>query len=236
MAIALVKAGTVATGTTSLTPAFGQSTTAGNLLICRAAGYGSTSNEAITISGTGWTLATSGWGTGSDMSSVIFYRANCGTGETAPTLSLSSGAFLAADLTEWSGAATTNPLDQTSAGNLSNGLDIYNSAADTNASDLCIYAVGGYASTANTITVTDSWKPTGGTKVAYQGYVSTSSQYHAWFSAYLLNGNGGSVADENAATKTGTITVYSRYGCTASFLPATSSAYTHGNFFLLFDI
>lgn len=231
MAIALVKAGTVATGTTSLTPAFGQSTTAGNLLICRASGYGSTTNEAITISGTGWTLATSGWGTGNEVSSAIFYRANCGTGETAPTLSLSSGAFLAADLTEWSGAATTSPLDKTSAGNSSNSLDIYNSAPDTNASDLSIYAVGVYQATAGTITVTDSWQPTGGTEVAFQGYVATLSHYHAWFSAYLLNGNGGSVADENAPTHTGTISGYSQHGCTASFLPASSAA-ANSNFLL----
>jgi hypothetical protein len=222
MAIALVRAGIVATGTATCAPAFGQSTTAGNLLVCRVGGYGSTVNATITIVGTGWTNAANGYDAANDCTSAIFYKANCGAGETAPSLALASGAALYADLTEWSGVATSSPLDQTSsAGGFANG-DIFNNAEDTTASDLAIYAVGTFSATSDSVTFTDGWKPTGGTAKAAQG-VTGGSKYHAWFSAYLLGGVGGAGADENGISHTGTINAYSTGGSMASFLPASGS-------------
>ena len=105
MAIALVgSAGTVATGTNSVSPTFAQSTTAGNLLICWLA----TQNGAPGTP-SGWTAAVGG-----TAQTEVYYKANCGAGETAPTISDNVSTFMAAMLCEFSGAATTSPLDQKS--------------------------------------------------------------------------------------------------------------------------
>lgn len=104
MAIALVGSfGTPATGTTTATPSFAQSTTAGNLLICWGA---STSGAVLSITvASGWSSLVTG-----TAFSHIFYKANCGAGETAPTMNGTT--FTAAVLAEFSGGPPTgSPLD-----------------------------------------------------------------------------------------------------------------------------
>lgn len=112
MAYALVgSAGAVNSGTTSASPAFGQATSAGNLLIAWAAGT-TGGTTPISVSGTGWSTA-SARNPASGTCVAIFYKANSGAGEAAPTFALTSGTALSAALAEFSGGATSAPADRT---------------------------------------------------------------------------------------------------------------------------
>lgn len=108
MAIALVGSlGAVTTVTSNPTPAFGQATTAGNLLI---AWVNPASGISPSFSGSGWTRAATGGGA-TDLAQ-IWYKANCGAGETAPTIS--GGLINACRLGEFSGADKSSPLENQS--------------------------------------------------------------------------------------------------------------------------
>src|SRR5438477_5453899 len=105
MAIALVGSlGTPVTGTTSVSPTFGQATTAGNLLICWLIG----APNGYTLP-SGWSQAASSF---DGQTSLVLYKANCGASETAPSFTTATNTFMAAALGEFSGAATTSPVDQ----------------------------------------------------------------------------------------------------------------------------
>jgi hypothetical protein len=108
VAIALVgSAGAVVTGTaTTVHPAFGQATTAGNLLIAWVGGDGL---GGFLFNDATWTAGTAAGSTPS--SARFFWKANCGAGETAPSPSCVSGTIFVA-LAEFSGAATVAPHDQ----------------------------------------------------------------------------------------------------------------------------
>ncbi len=102
MAPALVgSAGTVVSGSGTLSPLFAQATTAGNLLVAFCANGGSN----FTTSATGWVNS------GSHSTADMWYRPNCGAGETAPTFthSVVVGSIC---LMEFSGVATASPLDR----------------------------------------------------------------------------------------------------------------------------
>lgn len=106
MAYALVGSlGSPATGAPP-TPTFGQATTAGNLLVAWVRANGTVT---ITTSSTGWALA-AGFVSGVR----IFARPNCGAGESAPTW---SGGNATVMLGEFSGGATSSPVDLTGTAN-----------------------------------------------------------------------------------------------------------------------
>ena len=104
MAWSRVAAGTVAANSgSSVSPTFGATTTAGNMLVCFVADSGST----VTVSGTGWTRVAgdlTGGGSG-DLGCDIWIRGNCGAGESAPTVT-TSGLSAFAMLAEFSGGGT----------------------------------------------------------------------------------------------------------------------------------
>src|ERR1035438_2956344 len=213
MAIALVKAGTPSA---HVTPTFGQATTAGNLLICRLTGVQSGGNCTATISGTGWTLAVHGVAGLNAPTTYIWYRMNCGASETAPTVTCTGGTTWSAELSEWSGAATTSALDKTGTGTAN--FTAACSGNDTNASDLAVAVMCIYGS--GTPVFTDSWSPSGGSVVDVQSLAGgTSQNFH--FTGYLLSGNGGSAADTDTATTSGSTS--SRSWAIASFLPASGA-------------
>jgi len=125
---ALVSHGTPGT---NLAPAFGQPTTAGNLLLCFVTTDSSSATNPFTITGTGWTQAavTGGsfnWG-------ALFYRANCGASESAPTLGDGGAGAHWSGLAEFSGGATSSPLDKTGT---AAGATATASGADSAAGDL----------------------------------------------------------------------------------------------------
>lgn len=218
MAIALVKAGAVATSSSvaTITPAFGQTTGAGNLLIaCVAANNGTT----ITTSSTGWNAVTA---TQSEI--AIFYKQNSSAAEAAPTFNFTSTPSTGyALLAEFSGAATASPLDEIGVTAIqANPRSTSCAAADSTNSDVAISNNIWFNSKSATYTFSDSWTPAAGTAGVLGDTSATKNTQAVRFSYYLLNGHGGSAADslsETCTPSTGTITSPSIGGRIASFTP-----------------
>ena len=103
--------GTVSVGAAgaAVTPAWGasESRTANNLLILQVAGDGSTTLPAAPA---GWSIAKQV--AGGSNSSSIFYKIAAGS-DAAPTVAGISSDVLSCRLAEFSGNATTSPVDQT---------------------------------------------------------------------------------------------------------------------------
>lgn len=143
--------GTVATGSGSASPAFAQSTTAGNLLIAWAAmpeNLGQPSTPA------GWSVAAYG----NNNTACLFYKANCSAGETAPTITSSGGAVYAA-LAEFSGCSYSSlPKDQTNvANNNVSPLALSMIAPDIAASELVVSCAADLLSKSGTATTSDTY-------------------------------------------------------------------------------
>lgn len=187
MSAALVgAAGAIATtATTSVTPAFGQATTSGHLLVARVAAVGTALGQISTTS-SGWTLAVSG-PTGSTMQSAIFYKVNSAAGETAPTFTCTGATAMFADLEEVSGSATSSPVDQSAVGLSGNAT---NPANDANPGEFVTSAWIQTGTKSATDTITITWtNPTGGTVVAAQNTGATKALQ--WFagSSYITSVN-----------------------------------------------
>lgn len=136
MTIALVSAGSVASGSTSASPSFGQSTTSGNLLLAWVSLNDSASSFPLS--------PPSGWGeaevTGVSYNyGALFYKNNCGSGETAPSFSDSNATEMHAGLAEFSGIAVPSlggPVDQH--GHAISANPCSASAGDTASGDLVV--------------------------------------------------------------------------------------------------
>jgi hypothetical protein len=90
----------------SITPAFAQPTTLGNLLICCAI---STTNTAFSITGpSGWINVNASGQAGGR--AEIWYKPKCAAGETAPTVNCTLATLMDAELSEWA-VAVASPLD-----------------------------------------------------------------------------------------------------------------------------
>lgn len=180
MAIALVRAGAVTSpgaGTTS--PAFGQATTAGNLLVATVS---ANATAAITTTSSGWTQAVAMASTA--CGSAVFYKPNCGASELAPLFTCVGATAVVAQVSEWSGAATS-PLDCTgTASGSSKSLTVTASAADVGTGELSILASTWivnqtgetFTNTCNNGTATSLGASTGQTSVnADYGYALTTA-------------------------------------------------------------
>lgn len=213
MAIALGAQGTVATAATnSITPAFGRTTVAGSLLV---ACVGGNSSGVSTTPPTGWTYLNS------SSFAVMFMKANCVAGETAPTFSASSGVTsMWAQLTEWTGCATS-PADQQCTGGGLGSSTTSNTAPDTNASDLAVYFEMVICTKSATCTISTTWtSPTGGTVVNLGNTGSTKATVFFHSVALLIAGNGGVSADSVSNTYTpSTGTATNNGNLLQSFLP-----------------
>lgn len=178
MSIALVSLGAVATGGSSASPSFGQATTAGNLLIAWVSGA---PNSVGTPSG--WTKAV----TSSD-SALIYYKANCAASETAPVF----GSFViaaAAQLAEFSGAATSSPLDKTAANNGALSPVIATAlTADAAAGELVVSTSFSVLSKGQTTTSSHAYN-NGATTVAASDDDSTAQSRHHRYAYGFTTGN-----------------------------------------------
>jgi len=140
MAYALVgSAGAVASGTTSVAPAFPQVPTAGNLLIAWAIGF--TTTTGLTIN-QGWTLAKESSGS-SPGSADVFWKIATAS-ETAPTISQASGVKMFAQIAEFSGNVAATPVDKTIPGSGgTSGSNVSTAAsADTASGELVLMVSG----------------------------------------------------------------------------------------------
>lgn len=121
----------------SVTPAFAQATTAGNLLTAAVVGDGTEPTTAAV----GWVKAQS---VGTPWA-ALWVKPNCGNNEAAPTFTASNGkAPMIAQLNEWSGAATANPVNQTGSGAAApaiNQMTAVNAAADGESGDLFLTCI-----------------------------------------------------------------------------------------------
>ena len=177
-------AGALATGTTSVIPAFGQATTAGHLLVLIAVAVGSSANSWS--GATGYTNINS-W-TASDTSTVlIFVKENCGAGETAPTLSVPGATKIWAQLTEWSGEPTSGTPDKqhgsddaTSGASFSLQVtdNLLEPEADVQAGELVISAVLWRLSGATTATIADVFNNATATTLASDTASSLADHIH----------------------------------------------------------
>lgn len=102
MAIALVGSlGAVSNGG-SMTPAYGQPSTAGNLLVLWIT---DSSGGTVTVTGTGWTRA----GGATNDSAQVYYLPNCSAGQASPTITGGINGF--SMLGEFSGVAGVSPFE-----------------------------------------------------------------------------------------------------------------------------
>jgi hypothetical protein len=222
MAIALVSAGSLLSGqSTTISPSFGATTGSGHLLIAQISGG---SGSAWSTSASGWVLALSG---AASPGMCIFYKANCGAGESAPSFT-NSGAVAGQScgvLSEWSGAATSSPVDRSGDTTASGSLTVAASAADTNTGDVAFVVCQQTSSKTATCTFSSSWTPAGGTAGSNGDTGATSGTFWSFLPYYLLGGNGGGAADTDTVTATpnkGTPTPNG--GIIVSFLPAAAAA------------
>lgn len=223
MAIALVSAGAVSTGaTTTISPSFGASTTANNLLIaCIVQDAGGQSSFGTTASG--WSVAID-----AAFQAAIWYKPNCAAGETAPTFTASPNTptFIAAVLAEFSGADLTSPLDKTGTVVPSTSpVTIAAASADSTDSNVAISAglLGG--SKSHTETYSDSWTPASGTAGSIGNNGSTKQISHICAVYYLLNTHGGGAADSDVKTvtpSTGTVFSAPSRAVIATFKPPSA--------------
>jgi hypothetical protein len=108
-AIVNVQTGTLATGTAgNVTPTLSSASTAGTLLV--AVLTNKTAGNAFSAP-TGWTSAITGNNACCGRVQIWYYANNPGGITSAPFTS--GGGTVAGQLSEWSGVATTSPLDQT---------------------------------------------------------------------------------------------------------------------------
>jgi hypothetical protein len=93
----------------SASPSFGQSTASADFLLAFATSNNPGSSFPLSLSGSGWSLVASGGG--SYNWAGLWMKENCSSSESAPSFSDSGSSVMAASLAEFSGVATSSPLD-----------------------------------------------------------------------------------------------------------------------------
>lgn len=215
-AIGLVSAGGVASGAATVTPAFGQATTAGNLLVAAVV---SNTPDQITVTGvTGWQQAAYSHQI-PEIQTSIFFKPNCGASETAPTFDCGGAGNSKGALAEFAHAATSNVLDQIGASvDVASPITVTAGGIDHTATELVIAAVGTRNTTSTTGTYTHS---VGYTPLADLGSFS-GTQKLAW--AFRVWNNGGVTADTDTVSFTGATNALS--AAIASFYAPTAKSRT----------
>lgn len=183
---------------------FGQATTAGNLLIMWATGSGDNTIDQ-------------GW---SNFGIDIWYKANCGAGETAPTLTPGANTPKAIMLGEFSGVATSSPADLYNFGQSFSSPNTTTLASPDASSGELLIAVNLVALTkSGTHTSTTSFN-NGATSLGNVNDDSTSGIYHYRFSYGITTGN--SAADSLTSTSD-SMNVSTVNGRLASFKVASTT-------------
>lgn len=198
MAYGVVSAGTVSTAAGNVTPAFGATTTAGNLLICFASVSGSSTASVTTATG-GWTKSVGSGTSGSPVTAAgIFHKIAAGS-DGAPTITAASApiSLCAAVLVEFSGNAAASPLDRFAGPNPTATSPVVATcaAADEAAGELICSASMWTLTMSGTNTITDSFN-NGGTSNDVGNNDSSSTTTHYKFSYAITTGNAS--ADQNS--------------------------------------
>lgn len=214
MAIALVSAGTVASGNPAA-PAFGQATTAGNLLIAWVSVGVSGAAFPTCSSGTWTKLAQSGSG---GSIAQVWYKKNCGAGETAPTFS--NAATVSAAFAEFSGADTAAPADQNGGTNsAASPIVAVAGAVDAAAGELLVSAGSWFLSKAATQITSDTYN-NGATPTTNLNNDATSIAGHYRYAWGLTTGN---AAADQTSQSSDTMNLTAGSVVVASFKVAAAS-------------
>lgn len=211
MAYALVGSfGTAATGSGTTSPSFAQATSAGNLLV----GWVIASLANATTSATGWLKAV---GQSTD-TIAIWYKPNCGAGETAPTFS--GNGTMWAVLAEFSGGDTSSPTDKIGGGlSATSPLSQSASGADVEAGQLVCACQHDALSKAGTTTSSHTYN-NGATASGNANNDATSTTIHYRFSYGITTGNS---AADNVSFANNSMNLSGIYGCLASFKLASAA-------------
>lgn len=191
MAYAHVSHGSTSASAQPAVPAFGQATTAGNLLVAVVVAQATGTPTGMTCSDGTWFLAVNDANL-----AAIWYKANCGAGETAPTFT-ATGQNAIAQLIEFSGGSTTSPLDQTATiggGATSPGVATA-AGVDVASGQLIVTCSEDTLSTAGTATTSDTYN-NGATPTNLGNNDGGSTRTHYRLSYGITTGN--SSADQNS--------------------------------------
>lgn len=191
--IAKVQVGTMAkVAGATVAPTLSAASTAGTLLVATLASQknGSFSGPA------GWVKAVNANRANAD--AEIWYYANNPGGITSASFTNSGGTSAAGQLSEWSGVATSSPVDKTGTATSAAALSISpaTSAATTVAGDLAVTAAAEYIIVAGTATYTPG---AGWTNLGNSGATSSSYQYTADYRTGLATGTVSETITSSAA-------------------------------------
>jgi len=186
MAVALVGSfGTVASGTTSIAPAFGQSPTANNVLVLWSITYGASTNPFPS----GWTECVNASGGGVSVIVSIGWKIAAG-GDTAPTLTNAGATQGWAVLAEFSGLQ--NPPVSGIAGGAGglnpSPLTATLGSVDDQIGNLFLSCGAWLHSKAETTTTADTYN-NGATPTTNRNNDATSTTYHYRFAWGVSTGN-----------------------------------------------
>jgi hypothetical protein len=210
--IARAQVGPVVTAASGgVTPTLLAASTAGTLLIATLAGQ---NNANFTGPGAPWVFAAR-VGRTNDRAEVWYYPNNPGGITSAGTFTNGGTSFTAGQLSEWSGVATSSPLDQTgtnTAGTAGTSLAVTTSAATTLAGDLVVTSFSEALTTAATATFTP------GTSWTNLGNTGASSIRWKYAADYRLGVAAGIASETQTSNKSGTWA-----GAIAAFKPLVCS-------------
>jgi hypothetical protein len=170
-------------GASTVSPPFGQATVAAHLLVAWVTA--TNSPASITTGAAGWVKAVGQ--ISSSTESTIWYKPNCGAGETAPTFTCTGGSsVMYAQLAEFSGALTASPLDKTGSTNSPPGvfMTITTSAADSVGGDLMVSSVRWWMPTASTAVMRTTYNNSAAVNIGNSGAASVSR--HSNFSYGII--------------------------------------------------
>lgn len=215
MTYALV--GSLGTPSTSLSPSFGQATSAGSLLVAWLGCNSSSGTNPFSTSSTGWTVL-SAFGGAFDWAGIA-YKPNSASGETAPVFTAGGPSAPISMLGEFSGGALSSVSDKTGTGSGSGTQTATCSAADTQAGNLIIGVVywnspGGAATATDSITDTNGSSVTASHVTGQPGGSGTFVYDFVWgVAGAVLGGSGDSFTATLSAFSGGSSGI-------ASFSPA----------------
>ncbi|HEV7535637.1 MAG TPA: hypothetical protein VGP90_08390, partial [Acidimicrobiia bacterium] len=219
--IAKVQQGTLAkVAGATVAPTFPAASTAGTLLIATLV-----SGKTAAFTGpAGWTKA-AGIGL-TNTEAEIWYYANNPGGVTTASFTVTGATFTAGQLSEWSGAATSAPVDKigTATAAAATSASPVTSQATTVAGDLAVTAAAETLATAGTATFTPG---TGWANLANTGATSSVNHYTA---DYKTGVAASSVTETITSTKTGTwaaaLATFKPLTCTSGSLTIGAPAST----------
>lgn len=190
--------GTVATGTTSCTPSYPQAATAGHLLVVWVSNFGS---AGFPTTPAGYSNGAQKAGSSAESIS-IFYKIAAGTESGTLSISGMSGSGCAAKINEYSGNASSSPLDENATG--SGSTSPATAAAiivDGQSGDLVVYGHTFFYSTANTKTTTPTMNNGATANQTKNDSTSTVNHYNYGWGITTGNAAGDSISTTFTTTK-----------------------------------